>query len=170
MSTQYQSGKDVPTEVLAARLNELAHVVAQKRDRIGDEFTMRIPAECDRDADLVMSEAAVRLEALQAELAELKQTSLFAAGYRFGRDANDAGHTVRLQKEKDTLQAECDQLRKDAERYRWLREQCQKPVGGLTIATAGTWELGPWSGDDPDEAIDRARRFEKIEESSDDAH
>ena len=73
MSTLYQSSKDVPTEVLAARLNELADVVARKRDRIGDEFTMRIPAECDRDADLVMSEAAVRLEALQAECEKLRR-------------------------------------------------------------------------------------------------
>ena len=58
------------------------------------------------------------------------------------------------------IEALQSQDREDAERYRWLREQCQKPVGGLTIATAGTWELGPWSGDDPDEAIDRARRIE----------
>lgn len=83
MSTLYQSSKDVPTEVLAARLNELADVVAQKRDRIGAEFTMRIPAECDRDADLVMSESAVRLEALQAK---------------------------------------CEKLRKDAERYRYIKK------------------------------------------------
>jgi hypothetical protein len=52
------------------------------------------------------------------------------------------------------------QDREDAERYRWLREQCQKPVGGLTITAVGTWELGPWSGDDPDEAIDHARRID----------
>lgn len=61
-----------------------------------------------------LGEPLVRLsdyEALQAELAELKQTPLFTAGYRFGRDANDAGHTVRLQKEKDALQAECESLR-----------------------------------------------------------
>lgn len=63
MSTQYKSSRDVPTGVLAARLNELADVVSQKRDRIGAEFTMRIPAECDRDADLVMAEAARRLSA-----------------------------------------------------------------------------------------------------------
>lgn len=66
MSTQYKSSRDVPTEVLAARLNELADVVAQKRGRIDAEFTMRIPAECDRDADLVMSEAARRLSAAPA--------------------------------------------------------------------------------------------------------
>lgn len=66
MSTQYKSSRDVPTEVLAARLNELADVVAQKHDRIGAEFAMRIPAECDRDADLVMAEAARRLSAAPA--------------------------------------------------------------------------------------------------------
>lgn len=56
-------------------------------------------------------------EALQAEMAEIKQTTLFAAGYRFGRDANDAGHTVRLQKEKDALQAELEMLRAQAEGF-----------------------------------------------------
>ena len=61
MSTQYKRPEDVPTEVLADRLDELADVICKKRDRIDAEFTMRIPAECDRDADIVLSEAARRL-------------------------------------------------------------------------------------------------------------
>ena len=44
----------------------------------------------------------------------------------------------------------------DAARYRWLREQCQ-PTGHLTIAKSNSWELQPWSGDDPDSVIDAAR-------------
>lgn len=71
MSTLYQSSKDVPTEVLSARLNQLSDVVSSNRERIDAEFTMRIPAEADRDADLVMSESAVRLVALQAECERL---------------------------------------------------------------------------------------------------
>lgn len=67
MSTKYRSPRDVPAYVLADRLNELADVVSQKRDRIDAEFTMRIPAECDRDADLVLAEAARRVLEMPAE-------------------------------------------------------------------------------------------------------
>lgn len=88
MSTQYQSSKDVPTEVLAARLNDLAHVVAQRRDCIGAEFTMRIPAECDRDADLVMAEAARRMQAMSIDLEHarirIKELERTQAGHNQG--------------------------------------------------------------------------------------
>lgn len=59
MSTQYKESKEVPTTVLIARLKELAKAVAN-----GDkhELTMLVPAELDRDADLVLMEAARRLE------------------------------------------------------------------------------------------------------------
>lgn len=60
MSRKYTASKDVPNEVLADRLDELATAVTKGRDGIS-EFTMRIPAECDRDADLVLCEAARRL-------------------------------------------------------------------------------------------------------------
>lgn len=56
---------------------------------------------------------------------------------------------------------EVQALRKDAERYRWLREQHEKPVGWLTICEAGTWDLKPWSGDDPDTTIDAAMEEQK---------
>lgn len=65
MSTKYKHRDRVPTEVLAARLDELADVVAARMK--GDpapmyrEFTCRIPAELDRDPDLVLSTAAKRL-------------------------------------------------------------------------------------------------------------
>lgn len=53
--------------------------------------------------------------------------------------------------------AERDRLRKDAERYRWLREMHQSPCGlTLTIARVGMMELTGWSGDDPDSVIDAA--------------
>ena len=61
MSTRYRKQEDVPTFVLCDRLKELSQAVAKGRDAVSREFTMRIPAELDRDADLVLSEAARRL-------------------------------------------------------------------------------------------------------------
>lgn len=70
MSRQYASSDEVPNEVLAARLRELVDFITKpsKRDdeRLPTEFYMRIPAEVDHDADLVMSEAARRLVAPSA--------------------------------------------------------------------------------------------------------
>jgi hypothetical protein len=62
MTTQYKTTKEVPTEALIHRLRKLSNAVSDNRI---DEFTMRIPAECDRDADLVLQEAADRLERMQ---------------------------------------------------------------------------------------------------------
>ena len=66
MSTKYKHGDHVPTEVLAKRLDELADVVGRPGEERDRELTRRIPAELDRDADLVLSEAATRLTALAA--------------------------------------------------------------------------------------------------------
>jgi hypothetical protein len=56
-----------------------------------------------------------------------------------------------------TLQShEIQELRKDAKRYRWLRDQCEKQIGGLTICEVGPFDLTPWCGDDPDHHIDAA--------------
>ena len=52
-------------------------------------------------------------------------------------------------------------LVRDAERYRWLRDKCQRHGGGLTIAKTTEWDLSPWSGDDPDREIDAAIEREK---------
>ena len=73
MSTQYKSAKEVPTEALIARLNELADYVTKGADSVRREFTMRVPAEHDRDADLVLSEAARRLAALESQQAAQPQ-------------------------------------------------------------------------------------------------
>lgn len=59
MSTKYKDVSEVPTSVLAERLEELANAVANNNM---SEFTMRIPAEVDHDADIVIKEAAKRLE------------------------------------------------------------------------------------------------------------
>ena len=71
MSTKYEHGDRVPTDVIAARLDELADAVVARM--CGDsgpmdrEFTCRIPAEMDRDPDLVLSQAADRLREYKAK-------------------------------------------------------------------------------------------------------
>jgi len=61
LSRKYKDGSEVPNVVLADRLKELSSVVSNNRERMESEFTMRIPAEVDRDADLVLMEASRRL-------------------------------------------------------------------------------------------------------------
>ena len=58
MSRKYKEGDYIPSEVLAKRLDELSNAVAENKL---DEFTMRIPVERDRDADVVLAEAAKRI-------------------------------------------------------------------------------------------------------------
>jgi len=77
MSNKYKNSEDVPTEMLVNRLKELVNALVDRPSSKtwSSEFTMRIPAELDRDADLVMSELGRRLlqvtaerDALQAKL------------------------------------------------------------------------------------------------------
>jgi hypothetical protein len=68
MSTKYKHGDRVPSEILAARLDELSMAVTQGRDAIAREFTMRVQAELDRDADLVLCQAARRIRELESWL------------------------------------------------------------------------------------------------------
>ena len=60
--------------------------------------------------------------------------------------------------EIERLRAELAECQQDAERYRWLRDQCR--YGNLTIALCTSFELQPWGGDDTDKAIDTARKGE----------
>ncbi len=80
MSTDYKNlNERVPTETLAKRLDELSHAVTEGREAVLREFTMRVPAELDRDADLVLSAAAARLrEFLATERAGLPITELLS--------------------------------------------------------------------------------------------
>jgi hypothetical protein len=63
MSRKYKNGKNVPTNVLCERIKDITNAITA-----GDggksllrECTMRIPAEVDHDADLVLSEVSRRL-------------------------------------------------------------------------------------------------------------
>lgn len=67
MSTKYKISAEVPTAALAKRLDELSDVVGQSGEERDRELTQRIPAELDRDADLVLCEAAQRLVKLETE-------------------------------------------------------------------------------------------------------
>lgn len=67
MSTKYKIGDDVPTEVLAKRLAELSDAVTKGPPIVVREFVMRVPAEVDHDADLVLSSSAKRLEKIQKD-------------------------------------------------------------------------------------------------------
>lgn len=68
MSTNYKHNDRVPSETLCTRLDELAHAVTLGHDAVTREFSMRIPAELDHDADIVLSEAARRIRELEARL------------------------------------------------------------------------------------------------------
>lgn len=71
MSTTPQLRDLVPNETLANRLEELSNAVTHGREAVSREFTMRVPADPDRDADLVLSEAARRIRSLSAQASPL---------------------------------------------------------------------------------------------------
>lgn len=66
MSTKYKNSSDVPTEVLCKRIDQIitAITAGDSGKSLLRECTMRVPAEVDRDADLVLAEAARRLRGL----------------------------------------------------------------------------------------------------------
>ena len=79
MSLQYKESSEVPNDVLINRLIELSDAVISRMK--GDstpmeiEFTCRIPAEVDRDVDIVLREVARRLRKinqLEQECNQLK--------------------------------------------------------------------------------------------------
>lgn len=65
MSRKYAHGDRIPSEVLCKRLEELSDAVTKGTASVEREFTMRIPAELDRDPDLVLSAAAERIKDLE---------------------------------------------------------------------------------------------------------
>ena len=68
MSTKYKVSSDIPSSVLCERLEVLAESVTKGRESILREFYMRVPAELDNDADLVISEAAQRIKNIEVDL------------------------------------------------------------------------------------------------------
>lgn len=70
MSRQYGTDDFIPHEVIANRLDELAEAVTKRGEERDRELTRRIPAQLDRDADLVLAEAAKRIRAMGEEAAK----------------------------------------------------------------------------------------------------
>ncbi len=64
MSKKYKSSKDMSTGALCIWLDELSD--ASANDNFS-EFAMRIPAQCDRDPDIVLAAAAARLRSLESD-------------------------------------------------------------------------------------------------------
>ncbi len=63
MSRKYKKGKYVPVEILCDRVDEIVKAITSGNygKELLRECTMRIPAEVDHDADLVLAEVARRL-------------------------------------------------------------------------------------------------------------
>ena len=95
--------------------------------------------QAQRDAENELSKALAGQEMAEAEVR------------RLNAELAEARREIR------SLSVFATETLKNDERYRWLREQCG-PDGNLTIAEAGGWSLRPWGGDDPDAAIDAARK------------
>ena len=79
MTNKYEDTNQVPDQVLLTRVAELVDAVTKGSAGL-NEFTMRVPAECDRDADLVLTELIIRYrnlieraEAAEKRLAEVEQ-------------------------------------------------------------------------------------------------
>jgi hypothetical protein len=88
-------------------------------------------------------------------LHELEQRSIYCSRNRIPVDVNPFDVAVMLA-ELRTLRAENAALAKDAGRYRWLRDKCERYDGGLVVAKVTEYSIESWSGDDPDRAIDTA--------------
>jgi hypothetical protein len=71
MSSKYKDGDVIPTEVLCERVKELIRLIMSGEVRHPD-FTMRVPAELDRDADLVLHAIVERIEQLEQHLSAVQ--------------------------------------------------------------------------------------------------
>lgn len=74
MSTQYRNRKDVPTDAICKRLDELATAVTKGEAEVRRHFVMRIPCELDYDPDIVLSEASNRLERAEKLIAQIAES------------------------------------------------------------------------------------------------
>lgn len=72
MSNRYRKSSEVPNSVLCQRLEELSEAVTRKGEDRDRELTLRIPAEVDRDVDLVLEEAARRIKHMESEIRDLE--------------------------------------------------------------------------------------------------
>ena len=64
---------EIETSTLANRLDELSDAACGPRDKLLSEFTMTVPPKPERDADLVLSAAAIRLREQAAIICSVKR-------------------------------------------------------------------------------------------------
>lgn len=92
---------------ITKRLRQLGHAVADGRM---DEFTMRVPAEPDRDADIVLCAASDEIIRLRARIAEIESQErggwIRTSGwsnelYSFDRSDNEDGTFALTVSERD---------------------------------------------------------------------
>jgi hypothetical protein len=96
MSEKYSTSSEVPTEILVTRLDQLADAVTKGANGTG-QFTMSVPAQVDRDADIVLVEAGIRLTALRTENEQLREAlkHLYHNAYNSGADMGIALDVAR---------------------------------------------------------------------------
>lgn len=90
MGTIYKRSEDVPTAILAARLMGLAS---------GEEIPARVPPEFDWSPDLVMSEAARRLTALEIDNERLRNSLRWLVELKAEQEEN--GESALYLEERD---------------------------------------------------------------------
>ena len=110
--------------------------------------------------------ALERAERAESALVEEREAHAALQVRCFDQGGNSVFDEVNtLKDELAASEAERERDKRDAERYRWLREHCNsmsvKPV--LTVAEVKGWGLDAWSGEDLDAAIDSAIAAEKAE-------
>lgn len=111
---------------IVERLRQIANAIA---DHNMPELTMRIPAEPDRDADLVVMRAANEIELLRAKL-EMRETTLALRTEESDLWENKCGE---LEKEIELLRAERDYWEKNANE---MNAHWKKIVEELTAKVA----------------------------------
>ena len=107
MSTKYKEFSEVPTVTLGSRLAYLSDVFAHKKGNIDNEITMRVPAELDRDVDLVCLNSANRLLKLQTHVEQLQAENVaLRIALTDARDVEfDRGLSENLDKTEKALSA-----------------------------------------------------------------
>lgn len=141
--------------VIAYQHKEIRAILVQPEDPEGFEIA--------RHSKRLVEQLRAELSAVTAERDRLQQ---FEAAYNEWHDktewvqktaeAHELGkHRADVLKDRvDKIQAEAEALRKDAERYRWLRDQAPKARGEWEIDGQRYGMMLGADQDDVDEAVD----------------
>jgi lipid II:glycine glycyltransferase (peptidoglycan interpeptide bridge formation enzyme) len=118
MSTEYRTSRAVPTKILCDRLEELSCAIANGKRSIEREFTMRVPAEVDRDPDLVLSEAARRIADFEYKNKRLIEALQAAYRKHVGNDDSIGWHEL-----SDIMSCALPEVMGDAEFCAWVEKR-----------------------------------------------